>query len=499
MLPVIEEEVKRFYSELNIEQPIVRNPFIHREEITSRKKKFEICVGFIFLLPIRLLATILLFLFAGIWCFFVTVGWNPPDLRTPLTPWRRWMKNGLPYIVRALLFVMGFHRIKIKGKLAPSSEAPVTVIAPHSSFLDILLLCEYGTGAPSGISKIENLESPILGRFFQCLETIGVSRDDTKSRQTAVKELQYRTITTRGQWPHVCIFPEGTCTNRKCLISFKPGAFIPGCPVQPVCLNFPDLYAWTWEGPGVFLLAVLLMCQINNEAEVEFLPVWNPTEEEKENPKLYAEHVQKLMARCLNVPVTGHSFEDTLLMAAATKHGLPPEAGIIEFKATAGKLGLNLDSVKEHLKKFVVLDSDKDGRISLKDFALHYKLPTSSPVKELFSIFDRENKDVIDFREYLIGSVCLARLASKKDVADSALKSLQEYSKPNRSFICGRKHEDILKSVLKNIDDTYSDNHNVRSRNEEFQDFLSNHDELTVLLSSLLPPVENHVRESILI
>ena len=50
---------------------------------------------------------------------------------------------------------------------------------------------------------------------------------------------------------------------------------------------------------------------------------------------------------------------------------------------------LNLDSVKEHLRRFVVLDSDKDGRISLKDFALHYKLPTSSPVKELFSIFDR--------------------------------------------------------------------------------------------------------------
>ena len=34
---------------------------------------------------------------------------------------------------------------------------------------------------------------------------------------------------------------------------------------------------------------------------------------------------------------------------------------------------------------------------------------------------------------------------------------------------------------------------------EEFQDFLSNHDELAVLLSSLLPHVENHVRESILI
>ena len=43
--------------------------------------------------------------------------------------------------------------------------------------------------------------------------------------------------------------------------------------------------------------------------------------------------------RCLNVPVTGHSFEDTLLMAKATKLGLTPEAAIIEFRVTAGKLG----------------------------------------------------------------------------------------------------------------------------------------------------------------
>ena len=72
------------------------------------------------------------------------------------------MKDFLPIIVRAILFAFGFHRIKIKGQLATPSEAPVTVIAPHSSFLDILLLCEYGK-APSGISKMENINSPILG------------------------------------------------------------------------------------------------------------------------------------------------------------------------------------------------------------------------------------------------------------------------------------------------------------------------------------------------
>ena len=34
------------------------------------------------------------------------------------------------------------------------------------------------------------------------------------------------------------IFPEGTNSNRKSLPKFKPGAFIPGVPVQPVLLRF---------------------------------------------------------------------------------------------------------------------------------------------------------------------------------------------------------------------------------------------------------------------
>lgn len=72
------------------------------------------------------------------------------------------MKDCLPFIVRSMLFAMGFHKVRIKGKLASPSEAPVAVIAPHSSFLDILLLSEYGS-APSGISKMENLKSPFLG------------------------------------------------------------------------------------------------------------------------------------------------------------------------------------------------------------------------------------------------------------------------------------------------------------------------------------------------
>lgn len=63
----------------------------------------------------------------------------------------------------------------------------------------------------------------------------------------------WRLKSKSSTFPQIIIFPEGTCTNRSCLLSFKPGAFYPGVPVQPVCIKYPnalDTVTWTWEGPG---------------------------------------------------------------------------------------------------------------------------------------------------------------------------------------------------------------------------------------------------------
>ena len=54
---------------------------------------------------------------------------------------------------------------------------------------------------------------------------------------------------------------------------------------------------------------------------------------------LHVFHKICCLSRCLNVPVTGHSFEDALLMTKAAELGLPPDTGVIEFCNTAGKLG----------------------------------------------------------------------------------------------------------------------------------------------------------------
>ena len=45
-----------------------------------------------------------------------------------------------------------------------------------------------------------------------------------------------------------------------------------------------------------------------NRVVVEFLPIYNPTEEEKQSPELYAKNVQKIMAEALDIPAMDISY-----------------------------------------------------------------------------------------------------------------------------------------------------------------------------------------------
>lgn len=44
------------------------------------------------------------------------------------------------------------------------------------------------------------------------------------------------------QFPRVLLFPEGTTTNGRVIISFQLGAFIPGYPIQPVIVRYPHVH-----------------------------------------------------------------------------------------------------------------------------------------------------------------------------------------------------------------------------------------------------------------
>jgi len=62
----------------------------------------------------------------------------------------------------------------------------------------------------------------MLIALIKFTQPVLVERESCSSRQNTVKEIQRR-VATNGAWPQIIVFPEGTCTNRSCLISFKPG------------------------------------------------------------------------------------------------------------------------------------------------------------------------------------------------------------------------------------------------------------------------------------
>ncbi|XP_035298476.1 lysophosphatidylcholine acyltransferase 2 isoform X1 [Cricetulus griseus] len=376
----------------------------------------------IILLPVRALLVALILLLA--WPFAaISTACCPEKLTHPISGWRRKITQpALKFLGRAMFFSMGF-TVTVKGKIASPSEAPIFVVAPHSTFFDGIACVV--AGLPSLVSRNENAQTPLVGRLLRAVQPVLVSRVDPDSRKNTINEIRKR-ATSGGEWPQILVFPEGTCTNRSCLITFKPGAFIPGVPVQPILLRYPnklDTVTWTWQGYTFLQLCVLTFCQLFTKVEVEFMPVQAPSDEEKNDPVLFASRVRNLMAEALEIPVTDHTYEDCRLMISAGQLTLPMEAGLVEFTKISRKLKLDWDGIRKHLDEYAsIASSSKGGRIGIEEFAEYLKLPVSDVLRQLFALFDRNNDGSIDFREYVIGLAVLCNPANTEEIIQVAFK-----------------------------------------------------------------------------
>ncbi|XP_017692619.1 PREDICTED: lysophosphatidylcholine acyltransferase 2 [Lepidothrix coronata] len=424
--------------------PTVPNPFVHPGRLGAGDKLRSVLQGII-LLPLR--ATCIVFILLLAWLFAsIAIFCQRGRGSVPLKGWRRRMiRTTLSGLTRTAFFIMGF-QVKVKGKVASLPEAPIFVAAPHSSFFDAIV-CAL-TGMPSIVSRAENLSTPVFGTILSSLQPVAVSRQDPDSRKSTVAEITKRAL-SRGQWPQILIFPEGTCTNRSCLITFKQGAFVSRVPVQPVLLRYPnklDTVTWTWQGYSFKVLCLLTMCQLFTRVEVEFLPVHVPTEEEKNDPILFAYRVRQTMATALNVPVTDHTFEDCRLMISAGQLTLPMEAGLVEFTKISKKLNLKWKHVREQLDTFAAIASaSKGGRIGIEEFADYLKLPVTDVLKELFLLFDRNGDGTIDFREYVIGLSILCNPANTEETIQMAFKL---FDMDDDGTITEKEFASIIQSAL---------------------------------------------------
>ncbi|CAM9547497.1 unnamed protein product [Choristocarpus tenellus] len=227
-----------------------------------------------------------------------------------------------------------------------------------------------------------------------------VDRASPESRKKCLED-----IATRGDvmsdFPRVLIFPEGTCTNQRALITFKHGPFYPGHPVQPVVVRYhfqsmdPSYPA---VSPSLGGLALRVMCQVFNCMEVEYLPVYVPSAQDKANAAVYAENVQKYMANSLGVPVTQHAFEDVALQFQAMKMKHDPEVAVVEWNLVREALDIDAGTAKEFLVAFFEMDTDQDGSLSYEEFSAGWRQKRAATLESLSAPAESGGRELLSSR-----------------------------------------------------------------------------------------------------
>lgn len=397
-----------------------KNPFVHELKLTMTEK-IKIGLMSVTVFPVRLLLVSFLMLLAWPFAFTASLGRSEFAIE-PQSWWRRFIDLCLRAIMRAMWFCGGFHWIKVKGQRVEPSEAPILTVAPHSSYFDAIpvtmTMC-------SIVTKLESRSIPVWGTLISYIRPVFVFRSDQDSRRKTVEEIRRRAC-SGGKWPQIMIFPEGTCTNRSGLILFKAGAFIPGLPVQPVILRYPnklDTITWTWKGPGAFHILWLTLCQPHNSIEIEYLPVYSPSNEEKENPALFASNVRKLMAKALDLPLKDLSFDDIEISLSRGPLGIYDYRSLLEFNQLTCRLGLRAATtdrvLEEQARRARKLQGDKLG---LEDFAQFLNLPVTDTLKEVHSFFDEHGDGQIDVRRYVIALSTVRRPTKSMETLKLAFK-----------------------------------------------------------------------------
>lgn len=314
---------------------------------------------------------------------------------------------------RCFLFVMGYYYISVKGK---QEEGIGAIVSSHHTFFDGIV---YQAISNTRVFADRcNFENPVIKVFADALDIVLFDRSGQESRLEARRIMSAAaTNASEGLSMPILVFPAGSISNTRCLVSFKDGAFAPGVAVQPAVIRYfykhCDL-TWSYTGPHVPMLLLRCMCQFINHVEVEFLPVYRPSEEERLHPRKFAQNVQVLMAKALNVPIVHHCLEDVQFSLAATKAKLPPETGIIGFNDLRENYSVDPKTVKRQLHVFKQMDPQGTGLVTFDEFrncfrrAFHDPSPNQEGLLRHFFDLVSGGGTTMDFRCFLVGLALVA-------------------------------------------------------------------------------------------
>lgn len=383
------------------------NPFVHKLELPLIQKVKIVLLG-LTLLPIRLLFALICLTLTAILANVGLYGLSMEEIDSePFTGWRLFLRKVICGLLRVMFFICGFHRIKIVGKQASPEKARILAVAPHSTFFDALPVIMMG--APSVVAKAETSSVPFWGSLIKYTQPVLVHRNDPNSRQNTIKQIKERSNSGEN-WQQVLIFPEGTCTNRSSYITFRPGAFLPGVPVQPVILRYQNMYdtvTWTWEGFPAWKCIIYSLSQFNLNCSIEFMEPYVPSDDEIKDPKLFANNVRSAMAAQVGIPTTDCNYFDYLRIEKSKRRC----QGLQKLQR---KVDLSLVDLTNYVEEMA--DHELSGEVSVLDLA--EKLGVSADLAELVAVLEEiKHEQKTDLRDLRLAIL----VASSPNALDTLL------------------------------------------------------------------------------
>jgi len=414
------------------ESPIktVDNPFTNPAPWTGYEKFKAVIVGFT-LFPCRLVLLLCVMPLMVLFAKLASMGHPLEEDRgcyrhmTPFQRWRMCLLVPVALLNRLALLCFGFWRINVRDlRQDLSHKANILVVAPHQTFLDLLVIAWAFPPYPSGVGKSDILKMPGMSALTVAGQTIFVDRKNAESRHACKDAIEGRADVRAWKGPPSMIFPEGTTTNGNVLIQFKVGAFCSGHPVLPVCLKFPHKHynpGWCGRNESLPLSLLRIMLQFANHCEIDILEAYVPSEAERQEPILFGNNVRKAMARHLGIGTTEHSYDDAFLAAQAVE-----TTGNFEVAELKSAYNFAFDDLAGILKKFHKMDRDKSGTLSQAEFSEVIRscslgsLRGAASVDKLFSFFDQDGSGCIDYVEFVQGSALMSGKCSASSRAKLA-------------------------------------------------------------------------------
>ncbi|CAL9189404.1 unnamed protein product [Musa hybrid cultivar] len=388
-------------------------------------------------------------------------GWK--DKQSPMPLWRcraMWITR---LCARCILFSFGYHWIKRKGKPASREIAPI-VVCNHVSYIEPIFF--FYELFPTMVASESHDALPFVGTIVRAMQVIYVDRFSPQSRRLAIHEIKRKA--SSNEFPRVMLFPEGTTTNGRFLISFRLGAFIPGLPVQPVVVRYPYIhFDQSWGNANLLKLMFRMFTQFHNFMEVEYLPVVFPDESKQQNTVHFAERTSYSMANALNVLPTSHSFGDMILLTRASELAKERCSNyMVEMAWVENSFNISTSEAVVILERFLSMNPDSFGRVELHGFLNAYGLGCSPLSEKIFGYLDLEKKRSITFRQFLTGSAQIRKQPSFWRACETAFAqcssddmmdhtSLEQIGRVIQSTLHGAVNSETLRQLFDTDADVY--------------------------------------------